>query len=434
MSTTESKLENLKLENKQESKETKLDQIKILVAGQADSSKSTTIGVLVNDQLDTSDEPMATKVDRYIHEKKSGMTSSVSSHYMLKNGRVIEFYNLCGQQKYLKTTLYGISSVYGDYGILLVNINRGLTDMGLEHLSILVHLRIPFFVLITKIDLCLKEQMYIDIHNQLRKELKKFKKSSIPLRVDKEYNITENYLPYIDVLMQKSDVVPILCMSNRTGKNKEIVQDFIMGLKSRPLWKESDIVHNVFFITTVFSVKHVGIVVSGIVKSKNPIRVGDHWYVGPYDGKFLQVRIKSIHNDIRQDVDELTNGESGCICIKFIGKDMISKHQFRKGMILTDNIELIKSNIVNEFTARVMILQHHTSVKTNFQSVIHLGPIRQTAVISCDHSCLRTGDVAVVKFKWLIRPEYVELGTRFFGREGNCRFSGEVISLSNDKE
>ena len=46
---------------------------------------------------------------------------------------------------------------------------------------------------------------------------------------------------------------------------------------------------------------------------------------------------------------------------------------------------------------------------------------------------MRTGDVGLVKFRWLKNAEYMELGSRFFGREGNCRFCGEVISFSQEK-
>ena len=413
----------------------KLEQVKILVAGQVDASKSTTIGVLVHKKLDSSEDPMALKVDKFDHEKKSGKTSSVSSHYMISDKKIIELCNLCGHQKYLKNTLYGISGNFADYGMLLVNVNRGITEMGFEHLNIFVHLNIPFFVVLTKIDLCVDKDMYTSVHKQLHKELRKCKRQPVSLRVDKDYNLTENYTPYVDFLTQRTNIVPIFCISNRTGKNIDILRDFLFNLQSRPLWKPTEIVNNVFFITSVYMVKHVGMVVSGVVKSNKSIKVTDTWYIGPYNGKYIPVRIKSIHNDIREDVDELTNGESGCICIKFGNKDEpLTKQQILKGMVLTDDAEKIKTSTVTEFTARVMILQHHTSVKSNFQSVLHIGPVRQTARISTTNTdeCLRTGDVSVVRFKWLFRPEYVEVGTRFFGREGSCRFCGEVISIDKD--
>lgn len=423
-------------QNEQDEKENSqrsLNQVRLLVAGAADSGKSTLIGVLKYNKLDTHDNPIALEVDLYKHERESGKTSSISTHYMTRNKgeKVIELINLCGQQKYLKNTLYGMSGMYADYGILLVNINKGLTDMGIEHLNIMVHLNIPFFIVITKMDLCKTEAMYLAIHKQLHKELKKSQRTAASLRVDKSYNLTENYTPYLDFMQQRSDVVPIICISNRTGQNMDILRDFLFGLRSRPLWMEKDIKNNVFFITAVYLVKHVGVVLSGVVKSAKSIKLADEWFVGPYMGQFLPVKIKSIHNDIRQDVDELSNGESGCVCIRFTDKDnTLTRSQFMKGMILTDTPEKASENVANEFKARVMILQHHTSVKSNFQSVIHLGPIRQTAKIVCKESeYLRTGDVSVVNFRWMFRPEYMEPGTRFFGREGSCRFCGEVLSV-----
>jgi peptide/nickel transport system ATP-binding protein len=43
---------------------------------------------------------------------------------------------------------------------------------------------------------------------------------------------------------------------------------------------------------------------------------------------------------------------------------------------------------------------------------------------------LRLGDVATVRFQWLFRPEYIEVGTRFLARESRCRLIGEVVSAS----
>ena len=423
--------------------ENNIEEVKILVAGGVDSSKSTTIGVLVNGKLD--DGEMYKEVDRHEHEKQSGKTSSISMHYMFnKNNnvdvltskdensksKVISLCNLCGHQQYFKNTLYGMSGTYADYGMLLVNINRGLTEMGIEHMNVLVHLDIPFFIILTKLDLCQERDMYIKAHEQLHKVLRRFRKKAVSLRVDKDYIITENYLPYTDMLSQKSDIVPIFSSCNRSGQNIDTIKNFIFNLKPRPVWDESSVVNNIFFITSVYNVKHVGLVLSGIVKSKRSIKITDQMFIGPYNGKFIPIKVKSIQNNIRQDIDELCNGESGCICIRFTTKDTITKQQIMKGMIITDNDESIKSNITKEFSAKIVVLQHHTSIKSQYQSVIHMGPIRQSAKVYCESEAyLRTNDKAIVGFKFQYRPEYIEVGMRFFAREGNTRIAGEITNL-----
>lgn len=406
----------------------KMKEVTVLVAGQVDSSKSTTIGVLVHNRLD--DGELYKSVDRLKHEQDSNHTSSVSHHYMIKDKKVVNLCNLCGHKKYLKHTLYGISGMYADYGMLLVNINRGITEMGIEHLHMFVHLNIPFIVVLTKLDLCQNKQMYVKMHETIHKLLKKVGRKGISLKVNKNYVITENYPPYIDYLTERSNIVPIMGISNRTGANIPILKDFLYGLDPRRLWKVDDIKNNVFHITSVYQVNHVGLVVAGIVKSKTPIRIKDKWFLGPYHGKFVPVRIKSIHNDIRQDVDELSQGESGCICIKFFGKEIITKAQFKKGMILTSDVESIIPNITQTFTAKILVLHHHTSITSKYQSVVHMGPIQQSAKITyTSNELLRTGNVAIVGFEWIYRPEYVEVGMRFFAREGRTRIAGEVTDI-----
>jgi len=366
------------------------------------------------------------------------MTSSVSSHYLHTKNKVVEFYNLCGQQKYLKSTLSGMSGCFGDYGMLLINVNKGLTLMGKEHLSILTHLNIPYFIVITKMDLCQSKEMYTKVHKDISKELQTLKANnkSMPFKVNKDYTIVGDHASYLNFLQDKSNIIPIIPVSNRTGQNINIVKDFICGLNTRKLWTESTIQNNIFYITAVYKVKHVGIVLSGVVKSKKPIKTGDTWYLGPHEGNFIEVYIKSLHNDIRQGVDELVNGESGCVCITFNEKKgILTKEQFKKGMILSDNNKAVMKNVVSDFTAEIFILHHQTTIKPNFQSVIHLGPIRQAATINYEgQNVLRTGNVATVSFKWLFRPEYLEQGSIFFGREGSCRFCGNIISLGHSNQ
>jgi elongation factor 1-alpha len=418
-------------------------EIKILVAGAVDSSKSTTIGVLTTGKLD--DGEMYKIVDRHKHEQTSGKTSSVSMHYMIKtnnykedsksendykNSKIISLCNLCGHQQYFKNTLYGMSGTYADYGMLLVNINRGITEMGIEHMNVLIHLDIPFFIVLTKLDLCQERDMYIKGHEQLHKILRRFKKKGVSLHVDKDYNITENYLPYTDVISHSTDIVPIFSSCNRTGKNIDIIKDFMFNLKQRPVWNLHSIKNNVYFITSVYNVKHVGLVVTGILKSQKSIKIGDQLYIGPYNGRFLPVKVRSIQNNIRQDIEELNNGDSGCICIKFIGKEALNKMQIYKGMILTDDDQKISENVTNQFTAKIVVLQHHTSIKSHYQSVIHMGTIKQSARLYCENEqILRTNDKAIVGFKFIHHAEYLEIGTRFFAREGNTRIAGEIIDV-----
>lgn len=60
--------------------------------------------------------------------------------------------------------------------------------------------------------------------------------------------------------------------------------------------------------------------------------------------------------------------------------------------------------------------------------MVHCGSIRQTASIltmSCE--CLRTGDKANVKFRFIKHPEYIKAGQRMVFREGRTKAVGNVL-------
>ena len=69
---------------------------------------------------------------------------------------MLTFIDLCGHEKYLKTTLFGLIGLLPDYAMIIVGSNMGISKMTIEHINISLALRIPFFVVITKIDICPK--------------------------------------------------------------------------------------------------------------------------------------------------------------------------------------------------------------------------------------------------------------------------------------
>ena len=65
-----------------------------------------------------------------------------STHLML---------DLAGHERYLKTTLYGLTSGAASCVILIVGANAGLIGMSKEHLAIALALSVPVVVCITKV-------------------------------------------------------------------------------------------------------------------------------------------------------------------------------------------------------------------------------------------------------------------------------------------
>ncbi len=59
--------------------------------------------------------------------------------------------DLAGHERYLKTTLYGLTSGAPSCVILIVGANAGLIGMSKEHLSIALALSVPIVVCVTKV-------------------------------------------------------------------------------------------------------------------------------------------------------------------------------------------------------------------------------------------------------------------------------------------
>ena len=72
--------------------------------------------------------------------------------------KVVEFWDLAGDLKYMKTTVYGLTCSSPDVVMLVISANKGIQGTTMEQLQIAKALQLPIFVVITKTDLC-SEQM-----------------------------------------------------------------------------------------------------------------------------------------------------------------------------------------------------------------------------------------------------------------------------------
>ena len=73
--------------------------------------------------------------------------------------KLITFIDLAGHQKYLRTTISGITGYAPHYAMLVVSASAGVVPMTQEHLGIAVALQVPFFVMLTKVDVTPKEKL-----------------------------------------------------------------------------------------------------------------------------------------------------------------------------------------------------------------------------------------------------------------------------------
>lgn len=70
-----------------------------------------------------------------------------------RSSKLVTFLDLAGHRKYLKTTVSGLSGYIPHYVMMVVSAMAGIMGMTREHLALASALEVPFFVVVTKIDL-----------------------------------------------------------------------------------------------------------------------------------------------------------------------------------------------------------------------------------------------------------------------------------------
>ena len=405
-----------------------MEEIRICVMGNVDSAKSTLISTITNRILDDGRGSARKKVFKHKHEQETGRTSDISFRYIKVNeNKYVTFIDLAGHEKYFKTTIHGINGGLADYAILLVGANMGVLKMTREHLGIIKALQIPFCVVLTKIDICPK-----NVLERTRREITKIIKRNF----NRDLVLQKNEcLESIDKSFEKlnlNEELKMFELSNVTGEGLDYFRNFLFKIKNRVNWEKNRSQDTIFWIDNVYYVKGIGIVISGTTK-RGEIKINDRLMLGPKDGEFHEVIVKSIHNNFREDISLLGAGISGCINIKSAisnKKDLINKKNIKKGMVLIGKKIIIenKNKAVREFIANITILHHPSTIRIKYEPVIHIGKISQTAkVIEMDKENLRSGDKARVKFRFKYRPEFIEKDDILIFREGKTKGIGKIV-------
>ena len=285
--------------NGNENDDDRLMEVKLGVVGGANAGKSSLIGVLSYNILDDGNGFARNKILKLPHERTSGATSSISNHHIKipDQAGFFSLLDLAGHEKYLRTTLHGLSGYSLDYVIIIVGANMGVSRMTKEHLSIILPLRIPFIVVVTKIDIAPPDILKKTLEDTEYIIRKKRSPQRNTIMVETPADI-EEALTYFHQKNYK--YCPIFQVSNTTGKNLNLLKQFVFSLKSRHdktihyLPENQDKI--VFKIYEKFNVKGVGLVISGCLKYGR-IKVGTKLFLGPIQGDWKEITVKSIHGN-----------------------------------------------------------------------------------------------------------------------------------------
>lgn len=185
-------------------------------------------------------------------------------------------------------------------------------------------------------------------------------------------------------------------------------------------------------IDETYQVPGVGFIVAGTLVSGR-FKVNDTLQIGPdYNGQFHKVTVRSMES-MYIPLKEIVPGQTAAISIRSVNKRYSLNHQtFRKGMVLLSPHVNVSDYVSQVFDARVVILHHQTTVTKGYQPMINCRTIRQTAaIVSIDSSqdVIRTGDRALVRFRFIHSPEFLKKGMRFVFRDGQAKGIGKVVRI-----
>ena len=428
-----------------------LKEIRLAVIGNVDSGKSTLVGCLTKGIKDDGRGYARKFVFNYQHETETGRTSSIAEEIIgIRDGKivnagritekkntswkeiatqsehVITFLDLCGHEKYLKTTMYGVSALMPHYAMILIGANMGVQRMTKEHIGIVISLGIPFFIVLTKIDIAPKEKKEKTITDITSRIKAGFQKTILNVKSSSDATFAAQNVA-------DGNLIPIFQISTVTEEGMNDLKTFLSNLSPKfpnftdfcilktPKDKTEMLLDHAF--NTKFGCIHAGVVVSG------KIEVNQKLLLGPTsDGEFKLVQIREIQF-LRVSVNELCCGNSCSVRLKSLDKSFeLTTNNFRKGMVLLDPETKLEPTL--EFEVEALIVHHSTTIKVGYQSVVHCHVIRQTCtIVKMDKEYLRSGDRGIIRFKFMKKPEYMHVGDIILFREGKTRGKGKITKI-----
>lgn len=367
--------------------------IRIAVVGNVDAGKSTLIGTLTTSSLDDGRGKSRTSIMKHRHEIESGRTSTASTHLMgfrstgqpiagkdqirankrktedevaRESYRIITLMDLAGHEKYLKTTIHGVSSGMADYALILVNSRHPPTHMTQHHLNLCCSFGIPVIVIFTKIDGC-PEHAFKTCKTEVSKLLRAPDVGKKPFAVRNEQDVAT----CIGKLHTLAPMIETSCVS---GEGIELLQKILFSLPKRRRHENKVNRPFEFLVEDIFNVPGVGAVVSGFVNA-GELTVGSstHVYVGPTDdGSFLKTVAKSAHI-ARINTGHITAGQSACLAFS-LNKELRKK--LRRGMVVVKD----SPTSTREFDAEICVLKGEgTTIRRSYQAYVHILNVRQSA-------------------------------------------------------
>lgn len=394
------------------------EDLRVALLGPSNAGKSTLLGVLVEDQLDNGRGGARVNLLRHRHEVLSGQTSSVSTEYLVFGRcdstlvwqrqdfsssssspphRVIQFYDLAGDLRYLRSTWTALSSPAGPNLALLVynpkHLGQSKEDSSQE-LSLAAQaklceiLGIPFAVVIQKIDLVAEDNWHEMVFSCLK------------------------------------DTVPVFPVSAVTGKGLKELLHFLGNTAFSAAKRHESL--GGFFIERIQALPDLpdcAILKGRVMDPEMVVQVGKTYWIGNE-----KVQVHSIHR-MRTAVSSALPGQFAAVAVTVNAHNMNCHN--RQGMIMQREIsENGNSFTILEFDAELLNLEDDAKEEEfGDSSCIHgtvcVGALRascrlqRTLVTNCYHISLVSAIPSVLGCKVL-----------FFSDHKDYRMVGHVLRIT----
>lgn len=441
--------------------------VSIGIAGNVDSGKSTLLGVLTSGELDNGRGCARSLIAKYRHELKSGNTSSRNYHIIGydkdsnvidfskvdtweeiidKSQKIIKFCDLAGHEKYFKTTIKGIASK-PNYVLIMVEASRGLstTEMTKQHIITCGVYKVPFAIVVSRIDQAIPER-YQKTLDEIEAYLKD-KYNLYPYRVNNKKEAIQSskeMLQYDNHNKLKKRLVPILSISNVSGKGLDILKTFCYMLPPNCEYEPEMEVK--LYIQKICTKRGIGQIIMGDLASGR-IKIGQEVLIGPTnDGKYFKRVIKSLHLN-RVPVQEVEAGHACSIALRDFPKDIDNS------MVML-NVSRTPPPHIKQFGARIQILSNipargitNVTVRKGSDLQITINNINKTAKVvkilekngrvvndNQDNPIeIKMHDRAVVLLEFL-NYQFIEVGDLFSFRQAFIYGAGSVIALDVNED
>lgn len=327
-----------------------INEYRISMLGASGHGKTTCLGYLTYNEKDNGTGSSRRIIFKHNHEQTTGLTSSIKHDiFGLKDGKIhnyrsntsvtwdkiahcsdkiISMFDLPGLLKYFRTMLYGLLVFRAHLNLIVISVQdtilTGIADETIWAIEMSLAFKIPIFIFFCKIASYDNCDIFITADKNTPDDNLNILISKLNKMINDKYH---KKLILCDELNYHPDrTIPYLPISNISGQNYDRFIKFIDKNSPSSINQATKLIDRSsidFMICDVYNIKETGYIVLGVCLT-NEIHLDDKLFIGPMNGKFFPIIIKSIRKK-QIESEKMFTGEFGSLEIKIDDNILIDK-------------------------------------------------------------------------------------------------------------